>query len=266
MHECLSEDKYSETAIMGLALLASSEEIGNEMAMRLFNHILHFSKSEKKRVVPLALAILNISNPKINVMDLLSKLAYDTDTEISYRAIICLGLVGAGTNNSRLADILRKLASYYSRDNDPLLLVRLAQGLLYMGKGMLSVQPYYSERFLMSKVGMAGLVIFLTSLLDIHTTILGKYHYFIYFLSLAMYPKSLFVVLLFLFSSMTNSNRCLSMSALVRLSTWSGRPENPRQSRVSRLTPLLFSSPMGRGQNWEPNSTFQSRSACWRTL
>lgn len=209
MHECLSEDKYSETAIMGLALLASSEEIGNEMAMRLFNHILHFSKSEKKRVVPLALAILNISNPKINVMDLLSKLAYDTDTEISYRAIICLGLVGAGTNNSRLADILRKLASYYSRDNDPLLLVRLAQGLLYMGKGMLSVQPYYSERFLMSKVGMSGLVIFLTSLLDIHTTILGKYHYFIYFLSLAMYPKSLFVVPMFLFSSMINSSRCL---------------------------------------------------------
>ena len=25
MHECLSEDKYSETAILGLALLASSE-------------------------------------------------------------------------------------------------------------------------------------------------------------------------------------------------------------------------------------------------
>lgn len=194
MHECLSEDKYSETAILGLALLASSEEIGNEMAMRLLNHILHFSKSEKKKVVPLALALLSLSNAKINVMDLLYKLAYDTDTEISYRAIICLGLVGAGTNNSRLADILRKLASYYSKESDPLLLVRLAQGLLYMGKGMLSIQPYYSERFLVSKVGMAGLVTFLVSLLDINATLLGKYHYFIYFLSLSMYPKFLFVV------------------------------------------------------------------------
>jgi 26S proteasome regulatory subunit N1 len=29
MHECLSEDKFSETAILGMALLASSEEIGN---------------------------------------------------------------------------------------------------------------------------------------------------------------------------------------------------------------------------------------------
>lgn len=76
---------------------------------------MHFGKGEKKKIVPLALAMLSISNPKINTMDVLFKLAYDTDTEISYRAIICLGLVGAGTNNSRLAEIFRKLASYYSK-------------------------------------------------------------------------------------------------------------------------------------------------------
>lgn len=162
--------------------------------MRLLNHILHFSKTEKKKVVPIALAVLSLSNAKINVMDLLSKLCYDTDTEISYRAIICLGLVGAGTNNSRVADIFRKLASYYNKETEALLLIRIAQGLLYMGKGMLSIQPYYSERFLLSKVGMSGLIVFLVSLLDIKATLLGKSHFFIYFLSLAMYPKSLFVV------------------------------------------------------------------------
>lgn len=72
--------------------------------------------------------------------------------------------------------------------------MRIAQGLLYMGKGMLSLQPYYSERFLLSKVGMAGVLVFLTSLFDIKSTLLLKHHYFIYFLSLAMYPKSLFVL------------------------------------------------------------------------
>ena len=104
--------------------------------------------------------------------------------------------MGAGTNNSRVADIFRKLASYYTKDQDSLLLIRLAQGLLYMGKGMLSIQPYYSERFLLSKVGMSGLIVFLVSLLDIRSTLLAKNHFFIYFLSLAMYPKSLFVVIL----------------------------------------------------------------------
>lgn len=81
------------------------------MAMRLINHVLHLGKADKKRVVPLALAMLNLSNPKIGVMDILIKLAYDTDTETAERAILALGLIGAGSNNSRLADIFRKLAS-----------------------------------------------------------------------------------------------------------------------------------------------------------
>ena len=68
-----------------------------------------------------------------------------------------------------------------------------------MGKGMLSLQPYYSEKFLLSKVGMAGVLVFLTSLFDIKSTLLLKHHYFIYFLSLAMYPKSLFVVIKLLY-------------------------------------------------------------------
>ena len=199
------------------------------MALRLLNHIMHFCKTDKKKMVPIALATLSLSNAKINVMDLLYKMSYDTDTEVAYRAIICLGLVGAGTNNSRLAEILRKLASYYSRESDPLLLVRLAQGLLYMGKGMLSIQPYYSERFLLNKVGMAGLMIFLVSLTDLSATLLGKYHYFVYFLSLAMYPKSLFVVPLFLFSLMTNLKQCHSISELDKQLTLLVRLENQRK-------------------------------------
>jgi 26S proteasome regulatory subunit N1 len=50
------------------------------MAMRLINHIMHFGKAEKKRIIPLALAMLNLSNPKIGVIDNLLKLSYDTDT------------------------------------------------------------------------------------------------------------------------------------------------------------------------------------------
>lgn len=196
MHECMSDEKNSECALLGLAFIASSEEIGNEMAMRLINHIMHFGKTEKKRIIPLALAMLSISNPKINVMDLLSKLAYDTDTETADRAILALGVIGAGTNNSRLADIFRKLASYYSKESETLFCIRISQGLLYMGKGMLSLQPYYSEHFLLSKVAMAGVAIFLTSLFDIKSTLLSKQHYFIYYLTLAMYPKFLFVVLI----------------------------------------------------------------------
>lgn len=49
------------------------------MATRLLNHVLHFGKADKKKIIPLAFAMLSISNAKINSMDVLFKLAYDTD-------------------------------------------------------------------------------------------------------------------------------------------------------------------------------------------
>ena len=51
-------------------------------------------------------------------MDLLTKLSYDSDAKVSMSAIFALGLVGAGTNNSRLAGNLRYLAAYYANTPD----------------------------------------------------------------------------------------------------------------------------------------------------
>lgn len=64
----------------------------------------------------------------------MSKLAYDSDEETSNRAIIGLGLIGAGTNNSRLAGTLRSLASYFGKESNTLYLIRIAQGMVHMGK------------------------------------------------------------------------------------------------------------------------------------
>lgn len=45
---------------------------------------------------------------------------------MSYRATLAMGLLGAGTNNSRIADRLRGLAVYFMNDSDGLFLVRIA--------------------------------------------------------------------------------------------------------------------------------------------
>ena len=101
-------------------------------------------------------------------------------------------MIGAGTNNARIAGMLRNLSSYYYKEasllfcvsfswnlfhsasqifflslifififyffkgfcfNDlcwPLVQVRIAQGLVLLGKGLLTLAPYHSERFLLS--------------------------------------------------------------------------------------------------------------------
>jgi hypothetical protein len=66
------------------------------MALRTFNHMLQFSEPVIRRSVPLSIALLCISNPKLSVLDTLSKLSHDPDNETACNSILALGLIGAG--------------------------------------------------------------------------------------------------------------------------------------------------------------------------
>lgn len=119
-----------------------------------------------RRAVPLALAMLCASNPLVNVLDTLSKYSHDHDRQVAMNAIFAMGVVGAGTNNSRLAQILRQLASFYYKEPEAEFMVRIAQGLLHMGKGTMSINPFHSNRLLMSNPACAGLIAVMVSFLD----------------------------------------------------------------------------------------------------
>lgn len=151
-------------AVLSIGLIAFGEDIGSEMAVRTMNHLLQYGGPEIKRAVPLAISLLCMtqgmgSGGKNNqVMDLLGKLSYDADAEVAINAVLAQGLIWAGTNNSRLAGNLRQLASYYSRDPDNLLMVRIAQGLISTGKGLINLQPVHSDRILQSNVALSGIL------------------------------------------------------------------------------------------------------------
>ncbi|XP_028062861.1 26S proteasome non-ATPase regulatory subunit 2 homolog A-like [Camellia sinensis] len=131
-------------------MVAMAEELGLEMAIRSLEHLLQYGEQNIRRAVPLALGLLCISNPKVNVMDTLDRLSHDTDTEVAMAGVISLGLIGAGTNNARIAGMLCNLSSYYYKEASLLFCVRIAQGLVHLGKVLLTLAPYHSERFLLS--------------------------------------------------------------------------------------------------------------------
>ncbi|KAK4591617.1 hypothetical protein RGQ29_016160 [Quercus rubra] len=187
-------ETHQGPAVLGIAMVAMAEELGLEMAIRSLEHLLQYGEQNIRHAVPLALGLLCISNPKVNVMDTLSRLSHDTDSEVAMAAVISLGLMGAGTNNARIAGMLRNLSSYYYKDASLLFCVRIAQGLVHMGKGLLTLNPYHSERFLLSPTALAGIVIMLHACLDMKAVILSKYHYMLYFLVLAMQPRMLMTV------------------------------------------------------------------------
>ncbi|KAM7492213.1 hypothetical protein LguiA_035134 [Lonicera macranthoides] len=187
-------ETYQGPAVLGIAMVAMAEELGLEMAIRSLEHLLQYGEQNIRRAVPLALGLLCISNPKVNIMDTLSRLSHDADTEVAMAAVISLGLIGAGTNNARIAGMLRNLSSYYYKEASLLFCVRIAQGLVHMGKGLMTLSPYHSERFLLSPTALAGILTLLHACLDMKTIILGKYHYVLYFLVLAMQPRMLLTV------------------------------------------------------------------------
>ncbi|KAH8851896.1 26S proteasome non-ATPase regulatory subunit 2 [Schistosoma japonicum] len=83
-------------AVLGVAIIAMGEEIGLDMAFRMFGHLLRFGEPPIKRAVPLALALCYVSNPQLKVLDTLSKFSHDSDAELSYNSILAMGIVGAG--------------------------------------------------------------------------------------------------------------------------------------------------------------------------
>eukprot|EP00916_Digyalum_oweni_P011595 GHVL01019332.1.p1 GENE.GHVL01019332.1~~GHVL01019332.1.p1 ORF type:complete len:866 (+),score=140.87 GHVL01019332.1:95-2692(+) len=195
--KCSSDDESSivhSLDVLRVPLIGMSEEVGSDMTLRMLDHVLQYGELPHRRAVPLALALQSASNPKPPVIESLSKLSHDADADVALNAILCLGIVGAGTNNSRIAGLLRQLAGFYARDSSALFIVRIAQGLLFMGKGQMTLSPLVSDRLLINPVAIASILVLINAALWMRTSLLGRHHYFLFHLVGAMRPRMLITV------------------------------------------------------------------------
>lgn len=60
-----------------------------------------------------------------------------------------------------------------------------------MAKGLATLNPIHSDRFLMSRTAVAGLLTVMHASLDLKNILLDKHHYLLYFLASAMNPRFL---------------------------------------------------------------------------
>jgi 26S proteasome regulatory subunit N1 len=101
-----------------------------------------YGEPQIRKAVPLALGLISASKPQLPIIDALSKYSHDQDLDVALNAIFAMGLVGAGTNNARLAQMLRQLAVFYATEADCLFVVRIAQVSLSFGSTFSSRQIY----------------------------------------------------------------------------------------------------------------------------
>jgi len=182
---------HQQLAVLGIAVIAMGEEVGAEMSLRHFGHLMQYGEAPIRRAVPLALGLVSVSDPVLPVLDTLSKYSHDSDLGVALNSIFAMGLVGAGTNNARLAQMLRQLSTYYYKEPDCLFMVRVAQGLVHLGKGTLGLGPFHCDRQVMSPVAVAALLSTIMAFTDAKSFILEKAHWLLFLLTPAMYPRFL---------------------------------------------------------------------------
>ncbi|SCU86711.1 LAMI_0D03290g1_1 [Lachancea mirantina] len=173
-------------AVLGIAIIAMGEEIGKEMCLRHFSHLMHYGNEHIRKAVPLAMGLLSVSNPQMKVFDTLSRFSHDPDLDISMNSIFAMGLCGAGTNNARLAQLLRQLASYYSREQNALFVTRLAQGLVHLGKGTVTLDVF-NDAQVPNKVTLASLLTVIVGMVT--PSFMLNHHSLIYYLNIGVRPK-----------------------------------------------------------------------------
>merc|ERR1719183_2839310 len=230
-----AESFHQAAAVVGLALISMGEDVGADMSVRALDHFLQYGELTLRRAVPLALGLLHISNPKVTVIDTLSKLSHDADQDVALGAIFSMGILGAGTNNARLAGMLRQLAAYYAKDSNSLFMVRIAQGLLYMGKGLLSINPLFSDRLLLDQVAFGSLVVVIHAVLHLKNTILKNSHYLLFHIVPAMHPRWLIT----LDEDLKEVKVPVRVGAAVDITGLAGRPKNITGFQT-RTTPVLL--------------------------
>lgn len=69
----------------------------------------------------------------------------------------------------------------------------------------MGLNPLHSDKFLFSNVSLAGLITVLYTSTEMKTFLVGKYHFFLYYLVLSIYPRMMITVTL-----SANSNHIFS--------------------------------------------------------
>jgi len=185
------EIQLQGVAMIGLALISRSENVGNKMVIRLIHQILSYSPQLTK-FVPAMIILIGTSTSNPQYIDLLYKLSHDEDKEVALRSLLALGIVGAGTNNSRIGSLLKSLSGYYETENEFQYCIRVSLGFLHMGKGLVGLNPSFSDGFLTSNNGLSALLILVFAMLDCEEFLIKNHHFMFSFMGLAISPKSLF--------------------------------------------------------------------------
>ena len=102
-----------EGSIIGLCILSFGNDFMSKLIYRIQSFFLSSDSIEYSSFAILAVSFLFISNNECPAIDFLTKLSVNNEFIVAKNSIFSLGLVGAGTNNTRIKNALKGIVNFY---------------------------------------------------------------------------------------------------------------------------------------------------------
>lgn len=233
---------HKQFAVVGIALIGmGGGRISIKMSVRLLQRIYKYC-DELASVVPLAIALLYVSNPELNIILMLRGMISDSiktkkrySLYVTFSVIYALGLIGAGTKNCTIRNILNDIDAVTKYHK---FLKNISLSLLYLGRGTITLDPNRNgDKDLhkcFSLIGLGGLI---SSVIQfIHNLDINCIeHNFLYLfdLTLTMYPRTLITI----------NERMQSISVCVQIYKFKHSINNYNQKR-SRCNVRICNTPV----------------------
>jgi 26S proteasome regulatory subunit N1 len=151
--------------VISMAFFSLSDVLTQQCTARVLSHLLECGSAEVRAAVPLAMAVLNISHPSPALTDHLIRLTHDVHAPLAINSVLAIGLTAAGSNNSRsLGGISGFISETY--DKTAIQIGRLAQGLVMLGQGTLTLSTTIYNNSVLSERSVVGLILILTQMLE----------------------------------------------------------------------------------------------------
>lgn len=146
---------------------------------------------DKSNIIPLCLSLLYASEPDVEIVDAFSR---SINGSQPINTILGLGIVGAGTNNTRIQNLLETQYAYHAKNTKISSMLKIAQGLVCLGKGTLSLSPLAYDKTVILKRPLIGLLGLVTMFIYDNYPLLSKHSLLFYLLEQSIGNK--FVVTL----------------------------------------------------------------------
>ncbi|KAJ7330461.1 hypothetical protein DFH08DRAFT_966999 [Mycena albidolilacea] len=186
-----SDDTFQAFSVLTVTLIIMAEDEGvrAEMSLRQFHCLMHYGEPIIRKFVTLSISLISVlSSTRCQ------NTAAQTTTSL-LRSTLFLPWLCRCVNQQCVSgkDVTAACGHYY-KEPGYLFMVRIAQGLVHMGKGMIVLDPFFADRSIMSLPVVAGLLVMLMALTDVKHFVLDEYRWMMYFLVTAMYPRFLITV------------------------------------------------------------------------